>query len=48
MSNTITQGELKAALDRLEPWREADWRQLSNGRSVRFVDWKRLAARKRA
>ena len=44
----ITQKELKPALDRLEPWKRPDWRKLANGRIVRFVDWKRLASRKRA
>lgn len=38
---TIGQKELKRALDRLEPWHSADIRKLSNGRLVRFVDWKR-------
>jgi len=44
----ITAEQLRAMLDDLEPWRGTDWRKLSNGRIVRFVDWKRLAARKRA
>ena len=44
----ITAEQLRKMLDDLKPWRETDWRKLSNGRIVRFVDWKRLAARKRA
>lgn len=44
----ITAEQLRKMLDDLEPWhwRATDWRKLSNGRIVRFVDWKRLAARK--
>ena len=44
----ITAEQLRKMLDDLEPWRGNDWRKLPNGRIVRFVDWKRLAARKRA
>jgi len=44
----IHQAVLKTALDRMEPWRHPDYRKLPNGRIVRFVDWKRLASRKRA
>ena len=40
--------QLRKMLENLEPWRESDWRKLPNGRIVRFVDWKRLAARRRA
>lgn len=49
MSSTITQDKLKTALDRLAPWhpRATDWRKLSNGRIVRFVDWRRIASRRR-
>lgn len=37
----IKWNELYAALTRLEPWswRATDWRRLSNGRIVRFVNW---------
>ena len=37
----ITRDRLYAALTRLEPWnwRATDWRKLSNGRIVRFVNW---------
>ena len=37
----ITQQELMAILERLEPWhwKATVWRKLSNGRNVRFVDW---------
>lgn len=37
----ITWRELYAALNRLEPWHPnaTDWRKLSNGRIVRFVNW---------
>ena len=44
----ITAEQLRKMLDDAEPWRGSDWRKLPNGRIVRFVDWKRLAARKRA
>jgi len=37
----ITQKMLKAALDRLEPWRAPDYRKNSHGRIVRYVDWKK-------
>lgn len=43
----IKQRELKAALERMEPWRDrnADWRKLQDGRLVRFVDWKGASER---
>ena len=41
----ITQKEMLAALERLEPWKRTDWRKLPNGRIVRFVDWNRKAVR---
>ena len=44
----ITGEQLRKMLENLEPWRGTDWRKLPNGRIVRFVDWKRLVARKRA
>lgn len=44
----ITAEQLRKMLDDLEPWRRSDYRKLANGRIVRFVDWKRLASRKRA
>ena len=40
--------QLRKMLDDVEPWRGSDWRKLPNGRIAKFVDWKRLAARKRA
>lgn len=44
----IKREELKAALERLEPWRDrnAEWRRLPNGRLARFVDW--IGAARRA
>jgi hypothetical protein len=43
----IKREELKAALERLEPWRDrnAEWRRLPNGRLARFVDWNGAARR---
>ena len=43
----ITQRQIVAALERLEPWkdRNADWRKLPNGRLARFVDWKGASGR---
>lgn len=37
----ITQMELLAALERLEPWKRTDYRKLPNGRIVRFIDWRK-------
>ena len=39
----IKQKEMKRALERMEPWKLTDMRKLSNGRIVRFTDWKKLA-----
>ena len=43
----IERNEMKAALERLEPWkdRNAEWRKLPNGRLARFVDWKGASER---
>lgn len=43
----ITQRQIVAALERLEPWkdRNADWRKLPDGRLARFVDWKGASER---
>lgn len=37
----LTQSMLLKIFDALEPWswRASDWRKLSNGRIVRFVNW---------
>lgn len=45
--NMIKQKELRAALERLEPWKgmNAEWRKLPNGQLERFVDWKGAAER---
>lgn len=45
---TITAKQLRKILEDLKPQLESDWRKLSNGRIVRFVNWERLAARKRS
>ena len=37
----LTQQDLLAVLEACEPWhwKATDWRKLSNGRTVRFVNW---------
>ena len=44
----LTQWQLLAVLERLEPWhwRATDLRKLSNGKIVRFVRWGWKAARR--
>ena len=44
----LTQGQLLAVLERLEPWHwmATVWRKLSNGKIVRFVNWGWKAARR--
>ena len=41
----ITPEQLYRALERLDPYRPSvsDWRKLSNGRIVRFVNWRKAA-----
>jgi len=40
----LSQADLLAILNSLMPWhpRRTDWRKLSNGRIVRFVNWKKV------
>lgn len=38
----IKQTELKSMLDRMEPWKDPEYRRIGR-KCVRFVDWKRRA-----
>lgn len=38
----ITQKELKRMLERMEPWKDPEYRRIGR-KCVRFVDWKRRA-----
>ena len=42
----ITSEGLRGALERLEPWRGSDWRRVGS-KIVRFVDWRKLGARRK-
>lgn len=42
----ITSDRLRGALERLEPWRGSDWRKVGR-KIVRFVDWRKLGARRK-